>query len=217
METKTRLKDVLGDLQSDVARDVTDAMGEVTTGLKGELREQVQAAGLGGKVANTWRGVTYPVGGRVSLAPAAFVFSKAPKIVDAFERAPTIRTVNGKKYLAIPTANVPRTGTRGHPRMTPAEVETAFNQDLKFRRAGNGRLIAFIDAAGSGAGIRRLGGRQLGRHYRGEGAPARHVQVVMFILTSTARMPKRLNVDEAAAHWADQVPPILERALSGAR
>jgi hypothetical protein len=208
---------VLKDLQSDLASDVTDAMSEVTTGLKGELREQVQAAGLGGKVANTWRGVTYPVGGRVSLAPAAFVYSKAPKIVDAFERAPTIRTVNGRKYLAIPTANVPRLGTRGAPRMTPAEVETTFNQDLKFKRAGNGRLIAYIDAGGSAKGFRRLSGKQLGRLYRGQGAPTRHVQVVMFILTPTARIPKRLNVDEAAAHWADQVPSILERAVSDAR
>lgn len=210
------MKDVLGDLQNDLARDVTDAIGEVTTGLKAELREQMQAAGLGGKVANTWRGVTYPVGGRVSLSPAAFVFSKAPKIVDAFERAPVIRTINGRKYLAIPTENVPRTGARGHPRMTPAEVETAFNQDLKFKRAGNGRLIAFIDAVGGARGFRRASGKQLGRFYRGKGAPARHVQVVMFILTPTAKMPKRLNVDEAAAHWADLVPSILERRLGDA-
>jgi hypothetical protein len=218
-EAKTRLKDVLKDLQNDLSRNVTGSMSVVTTGLKGELRQQVTAAGLGAKVANTWRGVTYPAGGIVSLSPAAFVFSKAPKIIDAFERAPTIRTVNGKRYLAIPTANVPRKGTRGHPRMTPDEVETYFNQDLKFAKAGSGRLIAYIDAGGSANGIRRLSGKQLGRLYRSNGkeAPTRHVQVVMFILTPTVQMPKRLNVDEAATHWADQVPSILERRLGDAR
>jgi hypothetical protein len=219
VERKTNLRAIFRDISDDIARGATGAMSEVTAGLKAELREQVQAAGLGGKVGNTWRGVTYPVGGRASLSPAAFVFSKAPKIVDAFERAPTIRTINGKKYLAIPTANVPRLGTRGHPRMTPAEVETAFNQDLKFARTGNGRLIAYVDAGGSASGVRRLSGKQLGRLYRSKGkeSPMRHVQVVMFILTPTAKMPKRLNVDEAAAHWADQVPSILERRLGDAR
>jgi len=218
VERKTRLRDVLAPIKDAIATGSTGAMTEVQLGLKMELRQQVDAAGLGAKVANTWRGVTYPAGGRVSLSPAAFVFSKAPKIVDAFERAPTIRTVNGRKYLAIPTANVPRGGGRGHPRMTPAEVETYFNQDLKFARAKSGRLIAYIDAAGSaGGGVRRLGGKQLGRLYRGKGQPARHIQVVMFILTLTAKMPKRLNVDDAAAHWADQVPSILERRLGDAR
>jgi hypothetical protein len=213
VERKTRLRDVLAPIKDAIAAGATGAMTEVQLGLKMELRQQVDAAGLGAKVANTWRGVTYPVGGRVSLSPAAFVFSKAPKIVDAFERAPTIRTVNGRKYLAIPTANVPRGGGRGHPRMTPAEVETYFNQDLKFARAKSGRLIAYIDAGGSATGVRRLSGKQLGRLYRGKGAPARHIQVVMFILTPTAKMPKRLAVDDAAAHWADQVPGILERRL----
>lgn len=217
VERKTKLREVLAAIKDDIAAGATAAMGEVQLGLKGELRQQVNAAGLGGKVGKSWQGVTYPAGGKVSLSPAAFVYSKAPKIVDAFERAPTIRTVNGRKYLAIPTANVPRMGTRGHPRMTPAEVETAFNQDLKFARAGNGRLIAYIDAGGSASGVRKLTGKQLGRLYRGKGAPARHVQVVMFILTPTAKMPKRLAVDDAAAHWADQVPSILERALSDAR
>ena len=146
------------------------------------------------------------------------MFSKAPKIVDAFERAPTIRTVNGRKYLAIPTENVPRLGTRGHPRMTPDEVETYFNQDLKFAHADSGRLIAYIDAAGSArGGVRRLTGKQLGRLYRDKAAPGRHIQIVMFILTPTAKMPKRLNVDDAAAHWADQTPSILGRRLGDAR
>lgn len=219
IERKTKLRDILGSIKDDIAKGATAAMTEVQLGLKAELRQQADAAGLGAKVANTWRGATYPTGGRVSLSPAAFVFSKAPKIVDAFDRAPVIRTVNGKKYLAIPTANVPRAGTRGHPRMTPAEVETYFNQDLKFARAGNGRLIAYIDAGGSKTGVRRLSGKQLGKLYRSQGkdAPARHIQVVMFILTPTAKMPKRLNVDDAAAHWADQVPSILERRLGDAR
>jgi hypothetical protein len=47
--------------------------------------------------------------------------------------------------------------------------------------------------------------------YRNGKAPPRYAQVVMFILTPTARMPKRLSVDDAANHWAAQIEPILGR------
>ncbi len=210
-------KPVTDGIVDDIAQAATDTMDEVTLGLKNELRAQVEAAGMGGKLAKTWRGRRYPVS-KPSIEAAAYVFSKAPDIVDAFDRAPVIRTVNGRKYLAIPTANVPRTtsGTRGGShRMTPAEVENYFNQDLKFARTKKGRLIAFIDVVGTAAGgFRRPTGRQLGRLYRGIKAPARHTQVVMFILTPKARMPKRFNVDAAAQHWANTVGPILESNLA---
>lgn len=200
----------------DIAKAASSAMDQVSTGLKTELRAQIAGAGMGARLANTWQGRRYPVS-KPSVDSAAYVFSKAPEIVDAFDRAPVIRTVNGRRYLAIPTPNVPRTGGRGggH-RMSPFEVETAFNQDLKFAKAGNGRLIAYLDVVGNSAAsrLRAPTGKQLGRLYRGGKAPPRHAQVVMFIMTPTARMPKRLNVDDAAAHWANQVPQILEQQLA---
>ncbi|HEY0104594.1 MAG TPA: DUF6441 family protein [Rhizomicrobium sp.] len=202
----------------DIATAATGTMDEVNQGLKNELRDQVRAAGLGDRLANTWRGRRYPMSG-ASIEPAVFVWSAAPRIVDAFDRAPLIRPVNGRRYLAIPTENVPRTSgghVGGSRRMTPEEVETAFNQDLKFARAGNGRLVAYVDVVGTAAGgFKHATGKQLARLYRGGKAPARLAQVVMFVLTPTAQMPKRLGIDAAANHWADQVQTILERRLSG--
>lgn len=200
-----------------IANAATETADEVSLGLKGDLRAQVVGAGLGPKLANTWRGRRYPVSG-ASIDAAAFVFSKAPEIILAFDTAPTIHTVNGRRYLAIPTANVPLKALgRGHGRrMSPEEVELAFNQDLKFARTGKGRLIAYVDVVGTAAGgFKSPTGKQLGRLYRGQKAPPRYAQVVMFILTPTAHMHKLLTVDDIARRWADLVPSILERRLGG--
>ena len=82
---------VLKGTGNDVERAVTAAMDDVTAGLKGELREQITGAGLGTRLANTWRGKRYPESGQ-SADAVAFVWSKAPAIIDAFERGVTIRS-----------------------------------------------------------------------------------------------------------------------------
>jgi hypothetical protein len=197
---------VLQQAVTDVEASVTDAMNEVTNGLKTDLREQVTGAGLGQRLARTWRGKRFPES-RPSMNSAAYVWSKAPDIIDGFERGPTIRTVNGGKYLAIPTANVPkrRRGQSGRgSHMSPAQVELAFNQDLKFAKAGNGRLIAYVEvvAARNKRGYRVPTKRRIARGRR----PA---AVVMFVLVPEVRMRKRLDVDGAATRWADRVPGLI--------
>src|SRR5579884_2686399 len=92
----------LNGAEVDIARSVTAAMRQVTEGLKVDLRADVVDAGLGQRLANTWRGKTYPEGG-ISLEAASFVWSKAPNIVDAFDRGVTIKSSRGP-WLAIPTA-----------------------------------------------------------------------------------------------------------------
>lgn len=202
------LKDVMKHVHDDVELSVTGAMNDVTVGLTTELREQVTSSGLGQRLANTWRGKRFPEA-QPSINSAAFVWSKAPDIINAYERGPTIVPVNGRKYLAIPTANCPPRrrgggfGSRGC-KASPLEVETIFNQDLRFARAANGRLIAFIEAVSA-------------RSKRGfrPGTPNRLAQgravvaVVMFILVPAVRVRKRLDVEGAANRWADRVPGLI--------
>lgn len=204
------LKGVLNRAVEDGEHAVTSAIDEVSEGLKTELREQVTSAGLGQRLANTWRGKRFPEA-QPSINSAAFVWSKAPDIIDAYERGPTIVPVNGRKYLAIPTANCPPRrrgggfGVRGR-KASPFEVETIFNQDLKFARAANGRLIAFIEAVGA----------KSKRGFR-PGTPKRLAQgravvaVVMFILVPAVRVRKRLDVEGAANRWVDRVPGLITR------
>lgn len=200
------LKGVLKRAYDDVELSVTDAMNDVAAGLKDELREQVVGAGLGRRLANTWRSKRFPEN-RPSASSAAYVWSRAPDIIDAFERGPLIRTVNGRKYLAIPTANVPMrkrgSGGKGS-RMSPEQVEIAFNQDLHFAKTSNGRLIAYVEVIGAKnqKGFRSATAKRLAQGRK-------VVAVVMFILVPTVQVRKRLDVEGAANRWADRVAGLI--------
>lgn len=192
------LNDALRGMEGDVAEAATTAMRECSTGLKNELRDQIKSAGLSARLANTWRGNTYPQNRR-SVTPAGYVYSNAPAIIDSFTSGATIVPVNGGKYLAIPTKNVPRaTGRRGATRkMTPQQVEDAFNQDLFFRRGKGGHVLAFISA------VRSKNKKGWRRGTKGRLAQGRDVQpVLMFTLVPSVRMPKKLDLDGPAARWA---------------
>lgn len=197
---------MMADVDKDIATAATDAAQEVAAGLKSDLREITQKAGLGSRLANTWRSAVYPKG-RTSIDAAAFVYSKAPDIIDSFDRGATIYPVNGSKMLAIPTKNVPRKG-RGR-RMTPLDVEDAYNQDLKFARTKDGKTIAYVEVikAKSGKGWRQA--------TKGRLRQGRVVQpVVMFILIPAAKMPKLFNLDATGAYWGQQMQAIFESNLS---
>ncbi|MGE0155188.1 MAG: DUF6441 family protein, partial [Reyranellaceae bacterium] len=101
-----------------------------TERLKQRLRQDVQASGLGRRLANTWQSKLYPAGGKRTLSPAGYVFSKAPMIINAFSQGVTINSTKGG-WLAIPTGAAPRKGGRGGgKRMSPVDVEAHFNRDL---------------------------------------------------------------------------------------
>jgi Family of unknown function (DUF6441) len=78
---------IQGDLQAllkaelrGAERAVTAGVRAATLGLKTELRAQVTGAGLGQRLANTWRSTVYPEG-QQSLGAAGFVWSKAPNLI----------------------------------------------------------------------------------------------------------------------------------------
>ena len=92
--------------------------------------------------------------------------------------------------------------------MSPFEVETTFNADLKFAKAGNGRLIAFIEATPSKS-ARGFRPATAGRLKQGRSA----VDVVMFVLVPSVKLPKRLDIDGPADRWAQRVPGVLTQNM----
>ena len=68
--------------EAQIAKAVTAGMREATDGMKGDLQGDVTAGGLGPRLAKTWRGKTFPEG-EESVEAAAFVYTKAPKLIDA--------------------------------------------------------------------------------------------------------------------------------------
>ena len=200
----------LSEVEGAAARSVTAAMREVTDGLKSDLRSDVVDAGLGQRLANTWRGRTYPQGA-VSLEAASFVWSKAPNIIDAFDRGVTIRSQRGF-WLAIPTAAAGVKGlsaTGAMKRITPGgwERRTGIRLRFVYRRGGPSLLVA--DNA-------RLTKRGLARANTGRtrsGATYTRLTgrstVVVFLLIPQVTLKKRFDIASAAQRWADRVPGIL--------
>lgn len=192
-----------------LAAALTAAMGDATLGLKEELRDQVRGAGLGNRLANTWRGKTYPTG-RNSLDPSSFVWTKAPKLIDAYWRGATIVPLGGRRYVAIPTARVPMKG-RGK-RMTPLDVEVSFNQDLILRPKPNGNILAFVDE--STWRYSKSAGRAVQRKRGSRGPAPKPKLILMFTLTrGPVIVRRRLDVDGAGRRWAAKVPALISNHL----
>ena len=79
---------------------VQSALREAATDLKTKLQLDVAGSGLNGasKLAKTWKDRVY---GKTSMSPAALIMSKAPLIIEAFERGAEVSSPRGV-WLAIP-------------------------------------------------------------------------------------------------------------------
>ncbi len=184
---------------------VTAGVREGTDGLKQELRWQIAGAGLGQRLANTWRSEVYPKGAR-SIRAAGLVFSKAPNIVRVYEEGAVIRSRHGF-FLAIPTPAAGRFGD-GRRKMTPGLWERMHGARLRFvyRRRGPSLLVADNRRARTGrrGGFAKASERAL-RTGRGL------VTVPMFLLVPQVTLRKRLDVAGAAERWLALLPQLVVR------
>lgn len=185
-----------------IERAVTSGMRNAADALKGELREQIVSAGLGDRLARTWRGKVFPETGD-SMEAAAFVWSRAPKLIDAFDRGVTIRSARGL-FLTIPTpaaGAVGRGATGKRERITPAGWERRTGMKLRFvyRRGRPSLLVA--DSA-------RVTSRGLAARNRRKSGDA---IVVVFILVPQVSLRKRLDVESPAKKQAARVPGFIAR------
>jgi hypothetical protein len=173
---------------------VTRAVTDASYGLKMNMRRQVLSAGLGRRLANTWRDAVYPKG-TISTRAAAVVYTRASKIMEGFDQGTTIRSKDGF-WLAIPTPNAPKR-IMGK-KTTPANFEKARGIRLQFvyRKNGPSLLIA-KDMQPSYKRTLRTG--------RG------HTSVVMFWLVPQVKMPKHLSFKKEAEKWNGKIPQFILR------
>ena len=208
---------ISGDLHKIMAEEVkaaedavTAGMRQAADGLKADLRRQVTEAGMGQRLANTWRAELYPKG-RKSIKPAGFVFTRAPTIIRAFDQGAVIKSKHGF-WLAIPTPAA-GTGARGK-RMTPGLWEQMHGARLRFiyRRGAPSLLVAENMRARIPRSSR---GTARGGFAKGSASALRSgrgmTSVVMFILVPQVSLKKRLDVDGAAERWASALPELIVR------
>lgn len=184
---------------------VTAGIREATDGLKLELRRQIVGAGLGQRLANTWRSEVYPKGQK-SVRAAGLVFSKASNIVRAFDSGAVIRSKHGF-FLAIPTPAAGRYGD-GRQKMNPGLWERMHGVRLKFvyRRRGPSLLVAENQRARTGkrSGFAKASASAL-RSGRGLAT------VPMFLLVPQVTLRKRLDIAGAAEKWIAALSGLVVR------
>jgi uncharacterized protein DUF6441 len=199
--------DIVALMQAEVLageRAVTTAMRQAGSDLKGDWRGQITGAGLGQRLARSIRNKTYPERGE-SLGAAAFIWSKAPKIIRAHDRGVLIRSKLGF-YLAIPTEAAGK--GRGGARLTPGEWEQRRGMRLRFiyRRNGPSLLVA------ERARLNTRGTAVASRSKTGRG----QVSAPIFILVPQVKLRKRLDLARDAERVAGSVPRlIVEKWLEG--
>jgi len=181
---------------------VVTGVKQATDGLKAEMRAQVAGAGLGRRLANSWRGRVYE---NRRLDAAGRVWTKAPVIMRAFEKGTTIRS-KASFWLAIPTTAAPRRGVGGK-RISPSTFPEHRFGPLRFVYRGSGRpSLLVVDSLrarrGKHGGFAKAGKRAA---RTGEGLAT----VVMFILVPQVRLRKRLDVAGAGARWQRRLPRLI--------
>jgi hypothetical protein len=196
----------------DIGRAVTTGTRDAGRGLRTELRRQVTSAGLGQRLANSWRDKHYP---NQNLDAASLVYTKAPQIIRALDEGAVIRSRSGR-FLAIPTENAPRKGTDGK-RISPSTFPEHRLGPLRLVPRTSGPSLLVVD------GLRASFSRQTGelRGFRRATDRARRsgqglTTVVMFLLVPQVKLSKRLDVARAAEHWSAQVPALIELQLGPA-
>jgi hypothetical protein len=206
--TRSLYADMQAELR-EIERAVTTGTREAGRGLKTELRLQVSSAGLGQRLANSWRDRHYP---NRKLDAASLVYTRAPQIVRAFDEGAVIRSKPGR-FLAIPTENAPRKGTDGRQISPNTFPEHRFGP-LRLVPRPTGPSLLVVD------GLRASFSRKTGqlRSFRRATDRARQsgqglTTVVMFLLVPQVKLPKRLDVVRAAEHWFAELPALIEQQL----
>ncbi len=205
VEVRGSVNDILTESRRNGARSVTRVMGATAQSIKAAWRGEITGAGLGTRLANTVRAQAYPQAG-FSMNAAALVWTRASKIVGAFERGATIRAQNGL-WLAIPLGAAMKSGRGG--RITPGEWESR-----------TGRVRRFVDRPGRAAllvddGRVKRGARTMGRDGFTKAARGfKNRTVPVFALVPQVTLRKRLNLYTTALRLANGIP---QRIVAGWR
>ena len=193
-----------------ISKAVTAGIKEAGRGLKGDLRKQVVAAGLGPRLARTWRERTYPRN-KSSMRAATLVWSKAPQIIRTFDEGAVIRSKSGL-WLAIPTPAARKRGVGGK-RINPSNFPEHRFGPLRFVYRRNAPSLLVVDSVrinkSGRVGRRAKGGAftKTGRMKQGMAT------VVMFIMVPQVRLKKRLDIKREVKRWERRLPGLINKHM----
>lgn len=212
-DSKASMKGTLDAIHLELARATRRATERSGLALKLRLRERTDAAfPPKTRLANTWRGDIYPFDASSNtLEPAYYVYTKAPKIIHAFEKGVTIRARNSV-YLAIPA---PDAGVRQWNRaLTPREWQAATGIELTFVPLAGGQHALLVAHAywqrqAPKYRLRRKFSPILARTM----SPGQRF-VPIFYLSKQTTLRKRLDIEAIAREFGGSFRDSLEREIA---
>lgn len=183
---------------------VSGGMNAAASGLKAAWRRQVESGGLGSRLARTIRSEVYPRR-RPSSNAAALVWTRAPVLIDAFDRGALIRTRQSGFFLAIPTEAAGQRGL-GRARVTPGGWEQRTGIRLRFvYRSPLPSLLVADDARMTTRGRAVMNRRRARR----DGTRTGSMTIPIFILVPQVQLRKRLDLARDAEAWAARLPRLI--------
>lgn len=194
-------------------RAVTRSMRQAGRGLQKDWRDQIRSAGLrGNKLPRTIRQRVYPETGE-STSAAALVWSKAPKIVAAFDEGALIRGKDGF-WLAVPIDPIARR-MRGpnNRKVTPGLWEQRTGRRLEFiYRKGRPPLLVDTGVPLARERYDRLD-HQTSRYRRWVAGGRRRARAwkPIFVLLPQVKLRKRLDINRLARKWQGLLPGMIVR------
>lgn len=196
------------EIVDDLAAANTAAMHRTVDGIKRDMRQAIQAAGLGRRLGFTIGSEVYPKAGK-SLEPAGVLRSRGKSAENILRSYLEGTTIKGKRgWLAIPVRkNLPVLGRNTKP--TPELVEQRLGRPLRWVKArGRSTGLLVADSVTRGKTGKRVSayGRDRTRGQRRSGRPE---TLVMFILVRQVQVRKRLEFAPLVQRWIDQLPRLV--------
>lgn len=188
-------------------------MSELALEMVGKLRTDVERSGLANanriKTA-AWRHEVYGAG--QSLEPAAWIFSKLPIIVQAFENGVTIRAKGGKGLL-IPNPDVWPGGRarfgRGKTMGDLWALATArFGELVVVRRPGKTAIVVAQARENKRGGFSKASASAVKRSAAGKASGL--ATIVVFVLAKEAKLPRLLKGATIRARAQRDVPSRMQ-------
>ncbi|MDP3405046.1 MAG: DUF6441 family protein [Brevundimonas sp.] len=205
-------------IEKSLAAAVTGGMREAAELTKQDLRAATSQALSGNALPRAWRSRVFPASGS-SVDAAAWVETKAPKLIDVFSRGATIRARAGS-FLAVPLPAAGRfglkrgtagfgvtTNSRGvRERITPGGFERRTGLKLRFVYGKGRKAYLVVDSAQLTRG--------LAAPYRGRGRGSRLYgpsgqTIAVFALVPQVTLRKRLDLDVIADRAGARVPGLI--------
>jgi Family of unknown function (DUF6441) len=192
-----------------IERAVTSGTRDAGRGFKTELRRQVASAGLGQRLANSWRDKHYP---NRKLEAASLVYTKAPQIIRACDEGAMIRSRRWL-FLALPTENAPkRSRTAGGSHRAPSR-STGSGRSGSCRNPMDRRSLWWTACAPRSAArpgsCEASDAQPIAAEVRSDGLTT----LVMFLLLPQVKLRKRLHMARVAERWSAQLPALIEQQL----